>query len=203
MSPRSKELSEEMRVKSRTALINAARKLFAEIGYFKCRISDIAKEAGMSQGNVYWYFSSKEELLKAVLAEGFDTLGALMANAANQKGVAPEKLDCLLDNLIDFSKLMGEFNTITLSLVGHGGDDLLKQLGFDMSQIGMGYTKSINSIVIQGQEEGTIDKGSESLTLTIFFFGLFNGLNLTYGTEWTEIPENTIKEATKRLIGVI
>jgi AcrR family transcriptional regulator len=40
----------------------------------------------MSQGNVYWYFSSKEELLKAVLADGFETLGALMQQAAIEAG---------------------------------------------------------------------------------------------------------------------
>jgi AcrR family transcriptional regulator len=32
---------------------------------------EIAREAGMSQGNVCWFFKSKEDLLKAVLADGF------------------------------------------------------------------------------------------------------------------------------------
>jgi AcrR family transcriptional regulator len=40
----------------------------------------------MSQGNVYWYFSSKEDLLKAVLADGFEALGSLIEGAANRLG---------------------------------------------------------------------------------------------------------------------
>jgi AcrR family transcriptional regulator len=157
----------------------------------------------MSQGNVYWYFSSKEDLLKAVLVEGFETLGALMVDATARKGTSPEKLEILVNSLIGFAKQMGDFNTIMLSLLSQGGDAMFNKLGFDMSQIGMGYTRSVASIISEGQEEGTIDKRFEPLQLTMFFFSLFNGLNLTYGSEWTEIPPQVITSAMKRLVGVI
>ena len=64
--PRSKELSDQMRAHSQAQILAAARQLFATQGYFNCRVSEIAREASMSPGNVYWYFSSKEEVLKAV-----------------------------------------------------------------------------------------------------------------------------------------
>jgi len=192
-----------MRAKSQEALIQAARKLFAQRGYFKCRISDIAREAGMSQGNIYWYFSSKEELLKAVLSDGFETLGTLMVGAATSSGTAPEKLDLLVDNMIQFSRERGDFNTIMLSLLGHGGNALFGRLGFNMEQIGMGYTNSVAAILEQGQREGTITKSADPATLAVFFFGLSNGLNLTYEKQWTEIPAEVIKSAVRRLVGVV
>ena len=98
MSPRNKELSEQMREEARTALLAAAGKLFADQGYFKSKVSDVARAAGMSQGNVYWYFASKEELLKALLADGFDRLGEILVESAalpaNSESYSDHSLDC-------------------------------------------------------------------------------------------------------------
>ena len=94
---RGKEISQQMREQSRAQILDAARKLFAERGYFNCKVSDIAKEANMSQGNVYWYFSSKEDVLKAVLSEGFGRIESLLADAASRPGDALSSLGTLLD----------------------------------------------------------------------------------------------------------
>ncbi len=203
MSPRNKELSEEMRAHSRDALLKAARKLFAAQGYFNCKVSDIAREAGMSQGNVYWYFSSKEDLLKAVLADGFDTLGGILAQAAALPGTCLEKLDLLFERVFAFACEYGDFNQVMLSILGHGGDTLFLELGFDMPRIGLGYTQSVSAIIAKGQEEGIIAGDIDPVIPTMFFFSFFNGLNLTYARDWVDLlPLETIKQAILRLIGV-
>ena len=51
----------------RSALIEAALRLFAERGFRATTIADIASATGTAHGLVYHYFSSKEELLEAVL----------------------------------------------------------------------------------------------------------------------------------------
>jgi AcrR family transcriptional regulator len=203
MSPRNKELSQEMRNQSRAALMTAARKLFAEVGYFNCRISDIARQAGMSQGNVYWYFSGKEELLKAVLDEAFKSMGTVMEQAAAGQGTARQKLDALVDGLLDYASQGSEFTGIMISLMGDGGMEMINRLGFDMSQIGLGYTQSVLSILTQAQVEGIIRADLDPLPLTMMFFGLFNGLNLVYGQGWLDLPPETIKAGVFRLFGVI
>lgn len=202
MTPRSKALSQEMREHSRTNLINAGRRLFAEKGYFNTRISDIAQEAGMSQGNVYWYFSSKEELLKAVLADGFETLGGLMKAAAEGTGTSQEKLDKLLEGYLAFGRERGDFNVVLVSLIGHGGDELFKELGFDMTQIGLGYTQSLKKILLQGQAESRLISDVDPTILTMLFFALLNGLNLTYGQDWLDLPPDVIRDAVYRLLGM-
>jgi AcrR family transcriptional regulator len=202
MSPRNKELSEEMRAHSRETLIAAARKSFAESGYFNCRISDIVQKAGMSQGSVYWYFSSKEELLKAVLSEAFESLGAVMAQAASGTGSAQQKLDALMNGLLDYAQTGSEFTAIMISLMGHGNEDMFARLGFDMHQIGLGYTQSLLAILTQAQAEGVVPADLDPLALTMMFFGMFNGLNLVYGQEWLSLPPETIKAGMLRLFGV-
>jgi AcrR family transcriptional regulator len=202
LSPRNKELSEEMRTHSRTALLTAARKCFAANGYFHVRIADVAKQAGMSQGNIYWYFASKEELLKAVLAEAFESLGAVMAQAAAGPGSARQKIDALLDGLLAYARAGSEFTAIMISLMGHTNEDMFARLGFDMDAIGLGYTQSLLAILAQAQAEGIIPAERDPLALTMMFFGMFNGLNLVYEQEWLNLPPETLKAGMLRLLEV-
>lgn len=50
-------------------LIDTALELFSSKGYTGTTVKDIAKEAGATDGLIYHYFTSKEELLYAVLAK--------------------------------------------------------------------------------------------------------------------------------------
>jgi AcrR family transcriptional regulator len=54
---------------TRENLLNAARKLFAERGLFSTRVEDITERADMAKGAFYNYFSSKDELIAALLIE--------------------------------------------------------------------------------------------------------------------------------------
>jgi len=202
MSPRNKELSEEMRAHSRAALMAAARHCFATRGYFNVRIADVTQRAGMSQGSIYWYFASKEELLKAVLAEAFESLGAVMTEAAAAPGDARQKLDHLLNDLLQYAQEGSEFTSIMISLMGHTNEDMFVRLGFDMDVIGLEYTRSLLSILSQAQAEGVIPLEHDPLALTMMFFGMFNGLNLVYGQEWLSLPPETLKAGMLRLLGV-
>ncbi|MDE2419087.1 MAG: TetR/AcrR family transcriptional regulator [Burkholderiales bacterium] len=60
----------ERRKESRPGeLLAAALELFVEKGYAATRVEEVAKRAGVSKGTLFLYFSSKEELFKAVVRE--------------------------------------------------------------------------------------------------------------------------------------
>jgi AcrR family transcriptional regulator len=54
-------------------LIDAALELFVERGFAATRAEDVAHRAGVSKGTLYLYFSSKEDLLRAVIRERVST----------------------------------------------------------------------------------------------------------------------------------
>lgn len=53
----------------RSAILNAAGKLFAEKGYHRTTTKDIADAADVSEGTIYNYFVSKEDLLFGIMTE--------------------------------------------------------------------------------------------------------------------------------------
>ena len=56
-------------VRTRLALVEAARRVFERDGYLDSRLVDIAAEAGCSTGTFYTYFDNKEQAFAAVLEE--------------------------------------------------------------------------------------------------------------------------------------
>ncbi len=50
-------------------LLQAALELFVEKGFAATKVEEVAKRAGVSKGTLFLYFSSKEELFKAVVRE--------------------------------------------------------------------------------------------------------------------------------------
>ncbi|MET0766107.1 MAG: TetR family transcriptional regulator [Aeromicrobium sp.] len=63
---------------TRQSIIDAAMRLFRDRGYDKATMRAIADEAGVSIGNAYYYFSSKEHLIQAY----YDGINAEHAAAA-------------------------------------------------------------------------------------------------------------------------
>lgn len=59
---------------SKEALLAAGRVVFGRDGYAAARVSDIAGEAGLSNGAFYWYYRDKRELLVEQLTRLLDQL---------------------------------------------------------------------------------------------------------------------------------
>lgn len=72
MSPKTKKQNEEIKQEKRELILETALEIFATYGYHGASISMIAQHAGIAKGLLYNYFKSKEELLRAIVAEGVE-----------------------------------------------------------------------------------------------------------------------------------
>jgi AcrR family transcriptional regulator len=79
---------------ARDELLSASLRVFARRGYRDAGVDEIAAEAGYSKGALYWHFSSKEELLMALLEERVDAplrdRVALLASAPVERDMSVE-----------------------------------------------------------------------------------------------------------------
>jgi AcrR family transcriptional regulator len=55
---------------TRQSILDAAAKLFRQHGYIGASLTDIAAEAGMKAGSLYYHFASREALVEAVMQLG-------------------------------------------------------------------------------------------------------------------------------------
>lgn len=66
-------MGQQLKQHIREAIINAALCEFARCGFTGATISGIAKNSGISTGNIYRYFSSKKELFDVAVPKSFVT----------------------------------------------------------------------------------------------------------------------------------
>ena len=61
--------TKEEAARTRKSIVDAARRVFHRCGVIHSSMDDIAQEAGVTRGAIYWHFKSKPEILSA-LREG-------------------------------------------------------------------------------------------------------------------------------------
>lgn len=79
-------------VDKRTAILRAARRLFGGRHYHSTTIPALAKEAGVAEGTIYNYFSSKEDVAYTALAEASDLIAQDLRTAVPQQAPPLEQL---------------------------------------------------------------------------------------------------------------
>lgn len=73
-------------------IIQVSLKLFSQKGFYNTTIPDIAKSMQMSVGNMYNYFSSKEELAKSAIKYSTHILSKQLREINNQNISSKEKI---------------------------------------------------------------------------------------------------------------
>src|SRR3954470_1848048 len=107
------------------SLVEAASTLFHRQGYEQTSLADIASAAAVPLGNVYYYFKTRDELLKAVLDE---RLRGMQARRAEVEALTSPR-DRLLAFVGRFEERAEEFTAYGCPMSGlcqetnkHGGE---------------------------------------------------------------------------------
>jgi TetR/AcrR family transcriptional regulator len=92
--------------RSRQTILDAAERLFAELGYEAVSMERIGRAAGLSRGAPGYFFGSKVALYKAVLQRMFEATEQMVAETNRQLTAADGDLDAALEivveNLLEF-----------------------------------------------------------------------------------------------------
>nr|WP_035906978.1 MULTISPECIES: TetR/AcrR family transcriptional regulator [unclassified Lebetimonas] len=88
----------------KTQIMKTALKLFAEHGFYNTTIADIAKEMGMSVGNMYNYFPSKESLAKELLIYTSNRFGEKLKEINEMDIPGKEKIKKITELYFDMAE---------------------------------------------------------------------------------------------------
>jgi AcrR family transcriptional regulator len=88
----------------RVELIEAAERLFSARGYDKTAVSDIVHELSIAQGTFYYYFKSKEDVLRAVIEHDLQTMRDEVGSVRQADRDARGKLEGIINVILSFNE---------------------------------------------------------------------------------------------------
>lgn len=100
---RRRAVSAEDKSQRRDQIMAAAKEVFARKGFHATTIADIAKQAGLAYGSIYWYFDSKEDLFHALMAVQEVALRARVATTLSELNGSPHSREASLRALLKAS----------------------------------------------------------------------------------------------------
>lgn len=113
-------------------LLGAAEAEFAQNGYDRARLQDIARAVGISRPSLLYHFGSKEALYAAVIHSGFGRLGEVLGAELVAGGPFDERLETLAEVFSGFLDANPSLATLLLRELVDGrgpGRDLLLEAG--------------------------------------------------------------------------
>ena len=153
-TPRTKR--HEQAVARREQLLQTAVLLFSENGYRATSVRDIARVAGVNEGLLYHYFTSKADLFRAVLAQyaPFRALGAFLDTSASLPEQRP--LDDALQSFgREFLARLRQYRAFVVTILTESAN--VPELGAILSEFLHTTGDDISRFLAEYQKAGQID----------------------------------------------
>src|SRR4051812_46553222 len=163
---------------TRSAIIDAAIRLFAKSGYVSTTTQDIARAIKMTPGVLYWHFKDKEEVLIAVLAELEQRLAATLTAEAETTAAAKLDAASTLERLIARVASVVEHHQDLLLLVGVIGAEITDQNARVEKALRTTYRRFagvLRGLLDEGLEEGVVSEALDLDCAAEMFMGLYMG----------------------------
>jgi len=150
--------------------------VFSRKGYAGTKIKDIAASAGFSQGYVYGYYKSKEELFAKIVELATDGAGKSVSWAARLPGTPLQRLTWLTEAYLSPNSLAARHWRLNL-LQAAASEAIPEQAISIARQRRSEPFRHLIPLIVEGQQMGEII-GENPLMLAITYFSTLQGLGL-------------------------
>jgi AcrR family transcriptional regulator len=182
--------------RSRRAILDAARPVFARSGYAAASLNKIIEDSGLTKGGFYFHFASKQALALAVLA---DQQQQLRESVAAEIGQYPRAVD----------RLFAAPRALARATVGgHGPTELSRMIG-ELAQNPDLRDEVCGSIEVwigavaeqfrDAQQEGTIRGDLDAAMLAQIAVGGFTGMH----TLTEQLADDGLERRVEALITIV
>jgi AcrR family transcriptional regulator len=192
--PRSKEANQKVKDERREQILAAALELFATKGLAATKISDISTKTGMSQGLIYHYYKSKEEVFVWLIGDAMEKMNSAALELEKMPVSAKEKIviatEALLKGFDQKDYTAHYYFLITQTALSESFPQEAKEIVKTQNNVKYDV---ITRIFEEGQKDGTI-KDFYPKEMAILFFSSINGLALNkaiYGSSF-KMPDKNI-----------
>lgn len=161
----------------RQVILENSKRLFAERGFAGTSVADIARVAEVPVGSIYTYFDGKEELIRAIIDEGWSELRDRLQESLEQAATPEERITQLLE--LFMPGLINDIDFITILLsegIGYTKvEEKIEELADLVSAILAPVAKDASSL------RGFTNRDMEA-ALMVYFLGVLDAVRICQAT---------------------
>lgn len=180
--------------KKLASLLDAAAEIFAAKGYHHASIRDLSRQTGVSLSGLYYYFSSKEELLYMIQERSLRLLLSSLEERLAGTGDPQARLHTLIHNHIEFTAR----HRSAMRVLNHEYDALEGDLRAKIAKLRLRYANVCTEML---RELRRSSNGGDAVPLNIATSALLGMMNWIYA--WylpeTNVPVDRLTEHIYRL----
>ncbi|EED31658.1 transcriptional regulator, TetR family [gamma proteobacterium NOR5-3] len=173
MTDNARRRSRERLEERERGILDAATKLFATAGFHATSTRKIAAAAGVSEGTVFHYFGSKNELMLGILDRFYnevlnpraaEILDTIMDTRGRLRALAVHHVSSLAADSALMMRLLQVYVGVDLEILGQDKQSPLRDLN-------RSYVGHLDRAVREGIERGDLRSNLETRPLRDLFFG--------------------------------
>ncbi|QBD76388.1 TetR family transcriptional regulator [Ktedonosporobacter rubrisoli] len=168
---------------TRESVLQAALRVFSRQGYAASTLEDIAREAGVTRGAIYWHFQGKAELYQTLLAQGSQKPLQLLDEVSSAALSPTEMLRRLFIRLLEDIEEDETFQAITELTLFKSEPGIVDAQGEGLAQKYQGtqaFAQQLAQILHRGIDAGELRADLDIQVTSLAFTALLNGVLLVW-----------------------
>lgn len=162
---------------TREQLLKKALAVFSKKGYSAATLQDIASEADVTRGAIYWHFGSKAELYNTLIKEYSDRGSQIVQQAASEGGTLIDILRRVFVRQLEVVEKDREMRALMeLYLFKTGPVPELEQGRLQQIESGNSLIEMLAGVMGQGIEAGLLRSDVEAKDMARAYLAFQNGL---------------------------
>lgn len=161
----------------REELLAIAARLFVEQGYEATTLDQIAHELAIRKASIYYYVSSKEELLEAVLWKSFATMNGMIDSVRFADGGSPTEILHEVLRSHTRSIALDPIPTAVFYRAFNGLSDVRRKAVLKKREE---YERLIRDLIRQCVDSGEFPENTDSIIASRAVLGMLNSVFIWY-----------------------
>ena len=192
-----KHQPEEVR---RRQILDAAKRCFIATGLEATTMRDIAKEARLSLGGIYFHFASKQDIFRAICNETYGTVLRRWEDCPRPEGGTEQTIRTLAETNLDMIETQPDY--FRLALVLNGAAVVDEELKSVKRRHHTGFVEFIAAALERGVEKGEmIEHDTRAIAESIV--ALFDGFYLRRAIDADITPRKSATAAIDLILSAL
>lgn len=162
----------------REMILATAKRLFARRGFATTSISDLVRETGYPVGTIYTYFANKEEIIRAIVEEGWAVFRQRLADAMQATTDPHERVRLLVETFLP--ELITDVDLITI-LLSEG----LPYTGLEtkVEELATIVESILEPLGTSARALADFGRGEAKAALMVYFLGVLDAVRISESTQ--------------------